>query len=249
MQCPSCGEPLAVWVDVTGGARQRYVEDCAVCCRPMAVHIELDEDGDPVRVGADARRMSLGRWWRSWTGRAPERRRRPWPASLVTSQAVLAGPLDRQALDALQRWPAAHGRRGRRRRARARDDRRRPGRARPRGRGGPRRAARPAPSAQGARQRRLSPRRVRHARRGRRRAVRPPVRHRSPARVPGDPARRAGLDRAPQPRRGRSRPHRRGAVARRGGASPVRVVRGRAPRPLAERPSARRVRCAAGPRS
>ena len=47
MQCPSCGEPLAVWVDVTGGARQRYVEDCAVCCRPMTVHIELDEDGEP----------------------------------------------------------------------------------------------------------------------------------------------------------------------------------------------------------
>jgi Cysteine-rich CPXCG len=45
--CPSCGEPLTVWVDVTGGSRQRYVEDCAVCCRPMEVLIALDADGDP----------------------------------------------------------------------------------------------------------------------------------------------------------------------------------------------------------
>jgi hypothetical protein len=45
--CPSCGEPLTLWVDVTGGSQQRYVEDCAVCCRPMTVLVRLDEDGEP----------------------------------------------------------------------------------------------------------------------------------------------------------------------------------------------------------
>jgi hypothetical protein len=46
VSCPSCGEPIALWVDGDGGARQRYVEDCAVCCRPMQVVVALDEDGD-----------------------------------------------------------------------------------------------------------------------------------------------------------------------------------------------------------
>jgi hypothetical protein len=45
--CPSCGEPLAVWIDLDGGTRQQYVEDCAVCCRPMQVDVALDENGDP----------------------------------------------------------------------------------------------------------------------------------------------------------------------------------------------------------
>jgi hypothetical protein len=49
VQCPYCGEPLELVVDPSGGA-QRYVEDCAVCCRPIA--IELDVDGDDVRIVA-----------------------------------------------------------------------------------------------------------------------------------------------------------------------------------------------------
>ena len=45
--CPSCGEPLAIWVDVGGGTAQHYVEDCQVCCRPMEVIARLDAEGDP----------------------------------------------------------------------------------------------------------------------------------------------------------------------------------------------------------
>jgi hypothetical protein len=45
--CPSCGEPLAVWIDVAGGTAQHYVEDCQVCCRPMEVIARLDAEGDP----------------------------------------------------------------------------------------------------------------------------------------------------------------------------------------------------------
>src|SRR5436309_1648565 len=39
-------------IDLTAGARQEYVEDCPVCCRPHVLHVEVDEDGD-VRVWAE----------------------------------------------------------------------------------------------------------------------------------------------------------------------------------------------------
>lgn len=32
--CPYCGEPLELLVDLSAGT-QAYVEDCAVCCRPI----------------------------------------------------------------------------------------------------------------------------------------------------------------------------------------------------------------------
>jgi hypothetical protein len=46
VSCPSCGEPVSLWIDSDGGTRQRYIEDCAVCCRPMQVVVALDEDGE-----------------------------------------------------------------------------------------------------------------------------------------------------------------------------------------------------------
>lgn len=44
--CPYCGERVDVWVDMGGGTRQRYVEDCPVCCRPWDVRIDSDEMGE-----------------------------------------------------------------------------------------------------------------------------------------------------------------------------------------------------------
>ena len=46
--CPSCGEENAVGVDPTGGRRQRILEDCPVCCRPLVFHIVIDHDGDAI---------------------------------------------------------------------------------------------------------------------------------------------------------------------------------------------------------
>jgi hypothetical protein len=34
INCPYCGEPLTLLLDVSAG-EQAYVEDCAVCCRPI----------------------------------------------------------------------------------------------------------------------------------------------------------------------------------------------------------------------
>jgi hypothetical protein len=45
--CPYCAEPLDLWVDESGGASQRYIEDCAVCCQPIEVVVEI-EDGELV---------------------------------------------------------------------------------------------------------------------------------------------------------------------------------------------------------
>src|SRR5450432_244826 len=42
--CPYCGERFETRIDLSAGA-QEYIEDCEVCCRPMALGIELEEDG------------------------------------------------------------------------------------------------------------------------------------------------------------------------------------------------------------
>ncbi|NIM69861.1 MAG: CPXCG motif-containing cysteine-rich protein [Xanthomonadales bacterium] len=48
--CPYCGEPLELLIDCSV-AEQRYIEDCQVCCRPMQVHCEAADAGQPsVRV-------------------------------------------------------------------------------------------------------------------------------------------------------------------------------------------------------
>jgi hypothetical protein len=35
-----------MWIDAGGGTAQRYIEDCAVCCRPIEVQTFTDEDGE-----------------------------------------------------------------------------------------------------------------------------------------------------------------------------------------------------------
>lgn len=44
--CPYCGEAIALWLDEDGGNSQSYVEDCSVCCRPMQVHVHIDDSGE-----------------------------------------------------------------------------------------------------------------------------------------------------------------------------------------------------------
>ena len=52
--CPYCGEPLQLLVDPSAGD-QSYIEDCAVCCRPIECRLtvwgedwqlELNRDDD-----------------------------------------------------------------------------------------------------------------------------------------------------------------------------------------------------------
>lgn len=45
IDCPYCGEPFATLVDYSAGGQQ-YVEDCAVCCRPIEFRIDVDGLGE-----------------------------------------------------------------------------------------------------------------------------------------------------------------------------------------------------------
>ncbi len=44
-QCPHCGAPVVVMVDISGGRHQEYVEDCQVCCQPCLLNVEFDDEG------------------------------------------------------------------------------------------------------------------------------------------------------------------------------------------------------------
>jgi hypothetical protein len=43
--CPHCGESIQIVVDPSGGAEQRYVEDCPVCCNPNTLLVDFDREG------------------------------------------------------------------------------------------------------------------------------------------------------------------------------------------------------------
>ena len=45
LQCPYCGQPVELYIDMGGGPRQDYVEDCPVCCRPWQVDAWIGDDG------------------------------------------------------------------------------------------------------------------------------------------------------------------------------------------------------------
>jgi transcription elongation factor Elf1 len=44
IQCPHCGESFSLAVDLSEGSAE-FVVDCEVCCRPMAVSLQV-EDGE-----------------------------------------------------------------------------------------------------------------------------------------------------------------------------------------------------------
>lgn len=51
--CPYCGAGFTIVVDLSAGS-QRYIEDCAACCRPVLLAIEIDAAG--AIAGITARR-------------------------------------------------------------------------------------------------------------------------------------------------------------------------------------------------
>jgi transcription elongation factor Elf1 len=49
LDCPYCGESFVTSADLSAGS-QRYVEDCAVCCRPIEVFLRVGDDGELLGV-------------------------------------------------------------------------------------------------------------------------------------------------------------------------------------------------------
>jgi transcription elongation factor Elf1 len=41
--CPHCGEEISMVLDLSV-ARQTYIEDCEVCCRPIEISYSIEDD-------------------------------------------------------------------------------------------------------------------------------------------------------------------------------------------------------------
>ena len=54
INCPYCGESYETVIDLSAGS-QRYIEDCAVCCKPIEVALRVGDDGEllDVTTGTD----------------------------------------------------------------------------------------------------------------------------------------------------------------------------------------------------
>jgi len=50
LHCPYCGESFESSVDCSAGS-QAYIEDCAICCRPIEVRLRVSDDGELLDVG------------------------------------------------------------------------------------------------------------------------------------------------------------------------------------------------------
>ena len=50
--CPHCGETIDLTLDLSV-EEQSYIEDCPVCCRPMAVSY-VSVDGEVAELGVEA---------------------------------------------------------------------------------------------------------------------------------------------------------------------------------------------------
>ncbi|MEX2177462.1 MAG: CPXCG motif-containing cysteine-rich protein [Gemmatimonadaceae bacterium] len=50
--CPYCAEEVTIGVDPGGGASQRYVEDCPVCCQAWQVNVSYDAGAATVDIQA-----------------------------------------------------------------------------------------------------------------------------------------------------------------------------------------------------
>jgi hypothetical protein len=51
VECPYCGESFETAVDCSAGAF-RYIEDCHVCCQPIELAGDVDDDGALLGVTA-----------------------------------------------------------------------------------------------------------------------------------------------------------------------------------------------------
>ena len=42
LECPYCGEWIDIVIDCSVG-RQKYIEDCSVCCRPIVITTDFSD--------------------------------------------------------------------------------------------------------------------------------------------------------------------------------------------------------------
>ena len=84
--CAFCGEDNEVFTDESGGRRQTFTEDCAVCCRPNLITLVFDEDGDVELDVSQEYEAAMGLRTEERLAEATSQvgsvaRRQPWSAS------------------------------------------------------------------------------------------------------------------------------------------------------------------------
>ncbi len=52
-QCGGCFEWVETTVDESGGSKQVYVEDCAVCCQPNVLTVRWDPGAQEFGISAE----------------------------------------------------------------------------------------------------------------------------------------------------------------------------------------------------
>lgn len=53
-RCAWCLQLNEIFIDISAGDEQDYVEDCQVCCRPNVVHIHIDEELAHIEITNEA---------------------------------------------------------------------------------------------------------------------------------------------------------------------------------------------------
>jgi len=53
-RCAWCFERNEIFIDLSAGENQEYVEDCQVCCRPNTIRVRIDFDSRRVVVENEA---------------------------------------------------------------------------------------------------------------------------------------------------------------------------------------------------
>jgi hypothetical protein len=51
--CAGCGEWNETTVDESAGSRQRYVEDCQICCKPNVLRVSWEPDAREFLIEAE----------------------------------------------------------------------------------------------------------------------------------------------------------------------------------------------------
>jgi len=51
--CAGCGQWNETRVDESAGSRQRYLEDCQVCCKPNVLRVSWDAGAGEFVIGAE----------------------------------------------------------------------------------------------------------------------------------------------------------------------------------------------------
>lgn len=51
-ECPYCGVENSVRLEVTGGRKQSFIQDCTICCKPIQISVEF-ENGEFTNFSAD----------------------------------------------------------------------------------------------------------------------------------------------------------------------------------------------------